>query len=141
MGDLPRRLLLVAGCGVLGARALGCGGSAAQGSTTVDAGAASALPVDTLRAVPGAAAGIGRDSAGIYALSLICTHAGCDLSGQASWNGIFCGCHGSVFDAHGDVLRGPASSPLPHLLVTEDAAGELTIHLDQTVSASTRLPS
>lgn len=141
MDRLPRRLLLIAGCGALGTRALGCGGSGAQASTTADAGPASALPVDALRAVPGAAAGIGRDSSGIYALSLICTHAGCDLSGQTSFRGIACGCHGSVFDAQGNVLHGPASVPLPHLLVTEDAAGELTIHLDQVVSPATRLPS
>ena len=66
-------------------------------------------------------AAIGRDSAGIHAFSLVCTHAGCDMSvdGPVSAGSVQCFCHGSVFDAQGN----------------------LTIHGDQTCAPETRLPA
>ena len=84
---------------------------------------------------------IGRDSGGVYAMTLTCTHAGCDIgqTGSVGPQGLFCGCHGSEFDANGSVVRGPASRPLDHFAVTADSAGNLTIHGGQTVSAGTRL--
>jgi Rieske Fe-S protein len=110
-------------------------------ATEIGAGSASALGAGTLRALGGQGVAIGRDAMGIYALSLICTHSGCDMSsaGLVSAAGIECYCHGSAFDAQGNVLRGPASAALQHFAVTEDAAGNLTIHTDQPVSESTRL--
>lgn len=45
----------------------------------------------------------------------ICTHLGCipnrDNVGQAG--GYLCACHGSVYDASGRIMRGPAPSNLP----------------------------
>src|SRR5206468_2284720 len=107
-----------------------------QLSPTIAAGSASGVQPG-LHAVPGAAVAIGRDSSGIYAISLVCTHQGCATDLGSS--NIECPCHGSVFDLSGNVVRGPARSALPYLAVTEDAAGQLTIHGDQEVSRSTRL--
>ena len=109
--------------------------------TTIAAGSESGVPQGSLRAVPGFPVAIGRDQSGIYALSLICTHAGCDMSqaGSVSPSLIDCACHGSLFDGQGNVLRGPAASPLEHFVVTADASGALTIHTDQATPASTRL--
>lgn len=43
-----------------------------------------------------------------------CTHLGCvPLGHQGPFNGWFCPCHGSVFDASGRVRRGPAPKNLP----------------------------
>ena len=139
---IGRRKLLVIGSGAVCAQAIGCGpleGPSLQ--TTIDAGNEANLPVGTLRAIGGQGVAIGHDVGGIYAMSLICTHAGCDMSidGAVSSGAVECFCHGSVFDAQGNVLRGPAGSPLPHLVVTKDASGELTIHGDQTTAESTRL--
>jgi Rieske Fe-S protein len=54
----------------------------------------------------------------VHAFSSSCTHLGCDVNRVASGK-IFCPCHGSVFDATtGDVLQGPASSPLPPVQVS-----------------------
>jgi Rieske Fe-S protein len=43
-------------------------------------------------------------------LSLVCTHLGCTLN--VTPVGLVCPCHGSCFDRSGQVLKGPAISPL-----------------------------
>ncbi len=48
----------------------------------------------------------------IHAVTAVCTHMGCILAfnnAERSWD---CPCHGSRFDADGNVLHGPAISPL-----------------------------
>lgn len=141
---LARRRLLLIGGGAVCAHALGCGPDTFRTlPVLIPAGTAADLAQGTLRAIGGMGAAIGRDGLGIYALSLICTHAGCDISqdGSVSAGSVQCFCHGSVFDGQGTPLRGPARSALPHLVVTEDAQGNLTIHGDQETSAATRLPA
>lgn len=60
------------------------------------------------------------NSAGTYiALSVICTHAGCRVSYNASAGNLPCPCHGSVFSTAGAVVNGPADSPLPVYSVTK----------------------
>ena len=138
---LGRRKLLLAGGGAICV-------AACQPDTfrtlaaSIPAGNVADLPAGTLRAISGQGAAIGRDSNGIYAMSLVCTHAGCDISqdGSVSAGSVECFCHGSVFDSSGTPLRGPARTALSHLVVTADAQGNLTIHGDQTCPASTRLP-
>lgn len=139
-----RRRLFFIGGGAVCAHALGCGpDSFRMLPLLIPAGKSSELAQGTLHAIDGMGAAIGRDGQGIYALSLICTHAGCDMSvdGAVSAGSVQCFCHGSVFDGQGNALRGPARSALPHLVVTEDAQGNLTIHGDQPTSAATRLPA
>jgi Rieske Fe-S protein len=49
----------------------------------------------------------------VHVFTTTCTHSGCAVT-QISADGIVCPCHGSVFDlTTGDVLGGPAPSPLP----------------------------
>jgi Rieske Fe-S protein len=105
------------------------------------AGNVSSLPVGSLRVVDAQPVCIGRDAAGVYAMTLTCTHAGCDMGqqGSVSARGVFCGCHGSEFDANGGVVRGPASASLDHFAVTVDSNGNLTIHGGQTVGPGDRL--
>jgi arsenite oxidase small subunit len=61
----------------------------------------------------------------LLALSLLCTHVCCTCSYETSSNVIYCPCHGSVFDANGNVVQGPASSPLPRVQLRVDAAGNV----------------
>ena len=54
-----------------------------------------------------------RDEEGtLHAVSPVCTHLGCQVnwnSGDRSWD---CPCHGSRFSPDGEILHGPAVSPL-----------------------------
>ena len=135
-----RRFLTVLATGTA-SMAAGCGGSGADQPTgPIAAGNVKNLPVNTLRAVDGEAVAIGRDDGGVYAMTLVCTHAGCDMSsqGSVSFQGVTCNCHGSRFSATGSVTQGPANAPLDHFRVDVDSAGEMTIQADAVVDASAR---
>jgi Rieske Fe-S protein len=107
----------------------------------IQAGNVSQLRVGSLNVVGNSPACIGRDAVGAYAMTLTCTHAGCDMgvNGSVSPAGIICSCHGSEFDSNGNVVRGPAKYPLDHFAVTVDGDGNLTVHGDEIVGSDERL--
>jgi len=81
---------------------------------------------------------VGYDDNGLYAMSAVCTHAGCTVNpGAVSLN---CPCHGTTFDLNGDVTGGPAPRALDHYAVTIDDIGDITVDTEQVVSSSTRTP-
>ena len=131
-----RRFLQI---GLASAAAIACGPTGVQPSPLgdVQAGNVSALSVGSLEGVGNEPLAIGRDDKGVYAMTLTCTHAGCRA--QVAGHEIACGCHGSTFDANGNVTGGPAPAPLEHYAVTADASGNLTIHTGSVVDAGTRL--
>jgi cytochrome b6-f complex iron-sulfur subunit len=66
-------------------------------------------------------------------LSAVCTHLGCTVN--RADHGYHCPCHGSLFDAQGDVKGGPAPRPLPWFLVTLTKDSRLLVDKGQVVSA------
>jgi Rieske Fe-S protein len=123
---LSRRSLLLGGGAGFGALALaGCGGGedipqltgTASGDVLValadvPVGGGYLLEVDGRRVV------ITQPTSGtVAAFDATCPHAGCTV--RPTDGGLACPCHGSAFDpATGDVLKGPATSPLTPVQVT-----------------------
>jgi Rieske Fe-S protein len=140
-----RRLLGLAGTSsliIIGAGGAGCGNpTGAPPTGPVGAGNISALSVGTMLAMGNVV--VARDAGGVYAMSNVCTHAGCLLqdSSQTVSAGLYCPCHGSAFDGNGGVARGPARDPLQHYAVTIAADGTITVDGSQPVSAETRTPA
>ena len=133
------RIMALSGAATPLLAAAGCASN--QPGNDVNAGNISAIPVGTLKGTPGSdPVVIARDASGLYAMSTLCTHAGCDMrtSGQIAADGMLCACHHSTFDKFGNPTGGPAQSTLPHFAVSIAADGTVTIHQAQTVSTSTR---
>jgi Rieske Fe-S protein len=61
----------------------------------------------------------------VSAVSTLCTHVCCQCSFDPSNNQLFCPCHGSIFDEAGNVLRGPATLPLPSVSLKIDEFGNI----------------
>ncbi len=73
---------------------------------------------------------------GIYAISKVCTHLGCIISREEY--GFQCPCHGSRYDADGQVVRGPAPRSLAWLHVARLPNGELVVDRAKQVRAGTK---
>jgi len=73
-----------------------------------------------------------RDADGFYAMTNICTHSGCTVPCPVGGL-IKCPCHGSQYDANGDVVQGPAPADLVHYLVSFECVGdEAKIYVDKS---------
>lgn len=96
--------------------------------TEFDLGPASNYPIGSRSLVPDVPALLIYNQNGFSALSLVCTHLGCTV--EQKENGFACPCHGSLYDANGNVLRGPAQKSLRVLRVEQNAAGNLILHTD-----------
>jgi Rieske Fe-S protein len=101
------------------------------------------VPIGSLAAVPHQPVILGRDPDGLYAMTAICTHQGCDMTsyGSITFSVVSCDCHGSRFGRNGDVLKGPADVPLDHYRVDVALDGTITVQASVIVSASTRTPA
>ena len=97
----------------------------------VNAGPASAIAlnqVKTLTDAQGQRLFVCHDTSGLYGLSSICPHQGCEVSYQTQTHGFYCPCHGSIFSYSGANTSGPAAGqPLPKLTVCIDANGNAIV--------------
>lgn len=67
------------------------------------------------------------------ASSAVCSHLGCTVNLSAG--GFHCPCHGSVFDAAGSVVSGPAPKALAWFQITLSRDNHLVIDTAQTVNS------
>ncbi|MGW7515589.1 Rieske (2Fe-2S) protein [Streptomyces sp. NPDC054796] len=128
----PRRTVLrVPAVAGLGLAVTACSGSSgggeeqpAKGTATptapVDLGPASGVPVGGAKLFREQKLVLSQPSKGEFkAFSAVCTHRGCVLSTVKKEEGD-CTCHGSRFNVTtGEVIRGPATNPLPEVPVRE----------------------
>jgi Rieske Fe-S protein len=142
-----RRIFLsVVGTTVAGAPLLACSSAVPEPDNVgqVDAGLASSYPVGSLEAIGNLAVALGHDEGGFYALTLTCTHQGCNMAvqGAVSGAGIACACHGATYSVDGTVRGGPAKANLTHFAVKIDPdTGAITIDGNTRVSANVRTPA
>src|SRR5450432_695128 len=138
-----RKLLRLAGAST--SLTIICGGAAGCGNPTgtpptgpVSGGNISGLAVGSLHVMSNVA--LGRDDGGIYAMSAVCTHAGCLLTdaNHTVAGGLDCPCHESLFDGQGAVTHGPAREALQHYQVTIASDGSITVDGSQPVAAGAR---
>jgi Rieske Fe-S protein len=80
-----------------------------------------------------------RDAGGLFAVTSVCTHQGCDVRFVNQGSGFSCPCHGSRFDFAGAVTNGPAGSPLRHYDVCIGSDGRLWFDTARVVTRTVRL--
>jgi Rieske Fe-S protein len=66
-----------------------------------------------------------RRAARVYALRSVCTHKACLITPSGS--ALACPCHGSRFELDGRASKGPATRPLWHYAISQDAGGRLIV--------------
>jgi cytochrome b6-f complex iron-sulfur subunit len=76
-----------------------------------------------------------RDENGFGAFSSRCTHLGCTVRRTAE--GFFCPCHGARYGPRGEVVSGPARSPLPWYRLWMEPDGRIWVDTDQETDAAT----
>lgn len=80
-----------------------------------------------------------RRPEGLFAISSICTHLGCNVRWEEENNGFECPCHGSSFDKNGRNTGGPAPKPLRWLKLTQDNERRLIVDTRNEVDQDFRL--
>lgn len=130
--------VVVAGAGPLA----GCPWNHTPAHGALEAGNQSGVAVGTLVPVGDQPVLLGRDARGLYAMSTVCAHKGCDIRshGEITSQGLHCSCHGSRYDANGIPTHGPAERPLQHYAVTVGEDGRIVIDADTVVAAESRTP-
>jgi cytochrome b6-f complex iron-sulfur subunit len=98
--------------------------------------------LDTLTFEPAARVYIGRDARGLFAINATCTHLGCtvkNVGGGTLPTRFECPCHGSRFDAGGQVVTGPATRALERVRLTLAGDGHVIVDRAAVVNPDFRL--
>jgi cytochrome b6-f complex iron-sulfur subunit len=108
-----------------------------EASTKVNLGHPEELPPGTQRYFAEQKLFVFSDGDSVYAISAICPHLGCIVQ-QLPENRFECPCHGSRFNASGEVFAGPAPSGLPWIQIRRAPNGALYADTAVTVPSGTR---
>jgi cytochrome b6-f complex iron-sulfur subunit len=93
--------------------------------TEFDLGSVSKYPLHSRTVLSTPPAVLIHTESGFSALSLVCTHLGCTV--EEDTDGFACPCHGSHYNAKGDVTHSPATKPLRALRVGVTNDGNLKL--------------
>jgi cytochrome b6-f complex iron-sulfur subunit len=94
--------------------------------TDFEIGPVDNYPLNSRTLLPDIPAVLIHTQSGFSALSLVCTHLGCTVEDDS--NSFACPCHGSRFDAEGNVTHGPAAKHLPALRIEITKDNQLILH-------------
>lgn len=76
---------------------------------------------------------------GMYVVSSVCSHLGCNVRWSEERTGFDCPCHGSSFDSNGKNIAGPAPRPLKWYELTLISDNKLQINTRREVDKDYRL--
>jgi cytochrome b6-f complex iron-sulfur subunit len=95
------------------------------------------FPPESVTLLPDHRVFVFRTARGFYTVSAVCTHLGCNVNHEEN-DGFACPCHGSRYDANGQVTRGPAPQPLAWFGLSLSPRGELVIDRGRLVAPDYR---
>ena len=102
------------------------GGGGAGGGTVIDGGKGLGSGQALNFSAGGTAAVLLKDGSTFRAFERACTHQGTNVDWQTESGSFYCSNHGTRFSATGDVLVGPALTPLRPIEVSVAADGSVT---------------
>ncbi len=108
-----------------------------ESNSLVKLGPPGGFKPDSATYLPELSAWIFRDEQGLYAISSVCTHLGC-IAGREPDGRFKCPCHGSIFEADGKVVGGPAPKGLNWLAMGLSPDGQLVVDKVRTVKCGMR---
>lgn len=107
--------------------------------TTFTIGTPDDFPPDSATFLEDSRMFVFRRQEGLFAISSICTHLGCNVRWEEENNGFECPCHGSSFDENGKNTSGPAPKPLRWLKLTLESDQKLVVDTRNEVDKDFRL--
>jgi cytochrome b6-f complex iron-sulfur subunit len=102
-------------------------------------GRAKDFPSDSATFLPQWRLFVFNSAEGLYAISSVCSHLGCNVRWMDDKSEFDCPCHGSKFTGLGKVKDGPAPKPLQWYKLSLSRRGEIIIDTKSVVSSDFRL--
>ncbi len=97
------------------------------------------FPLGSVRVFENENVAVFRDSEGMYALSLVCTHLGCIVTYNDKEARFDCPCHGSKFTLEGKVTKAPAPRSLDWYEMSMLPGGQMMVDRGVTVPMGTKV--
>ncbi len=97
------------------------------------------FPLESVTFIPQWRLFIFNSREGMYSISSICSHLGCNVKWMLERSEFDCPCHGSKYTGLGKVKAGPAPRPLTWYKLTLSRRGEVVVDTKTVVTTDFRL--